>query len=107
MLNIPLPWYKKLSRPFYDHKRIITEDKPVRQYFIVQDLEDDIFSYCRAIKGKWWASFLLSNKEVYELYEKLRPLNMGLCITIVTAHPPTEEALFGLIAKERMLNNES
>lgn len=51
-----------------------------------QDLEHDLWKYCLKHKGKWRAklSFIFgANKEVTELYDKLRALDPGTVICIV------------------------
>ena len=49
----------------------------------VHDLEHDLMNYCLRQKGKWWANHFLRNKEVDELYGKLRKVEMGTVIVIV------------------------
>jgi len=40
----------------------------------VADLEHDIMCYCLKEKGKWWANHFFRNKEVNDLYLKIRKL---------------------------------
>lgn len=41
----------------------------------VYDLEQELMDYCLQKKGKWWANHFFRNKEVSELYARLRRLS--------------------------------
>jgi len=45
--------------------------------FEIQDLEYDLMRYCLKRKGKWWANHCFRNKEVNNLYRKLRKKSLS------------------------------
>lgn len=47
------------------------------------DVEYDLMKYCIKQKGKWWANHFFRNKEVNELYAKLRSVDIGTVIAIM------------------------
>ncbi len=50
---------------------------------MINDLEYDLMSYCLKLKGKWWANYFFKNKEVDELYDYLRKLDVGTVVAIL------------------------
>jgi len=50
----------------------------------VADIEDKLMDYCLKHKGKWWANHFFRNKEVNELYSKLRGQKLITVLAILT-----------------------
>jgi len=40
--------------------------------YYLNDIACSLFKYCLKHKGKWWANYFFYNKEVLELYQKIR-----------------------------------
>ena len=49
----------------------------------INDVEYELMKYCLRLKGRWWANHFFRNKEVMELYSRLRSLNLGTVLAIV------------------------
>ena len=49
----------------------------------LDDIEEELMSYCLKEKGKWWANHFFYNKEVNYLYSELRKLDLGTLFTLL------------------------
>jgi len=49
----------------------------------VYNLEYDLMEYCLKMKGKWWANHFFRNKEVNDMYAKLRKMDIADVYKIV------------------------
>jgi len=50
------------------------------------DMERELMSYCIRNEGKWWANHFFRNKEVNQLYDKLRRLPSTIVMDLIQSN---------------------